>query len=61
MEYIYEHYVESSDGSSGEEDYMDETTAMHAVLVDAEHAEEHALGFKGSTKSFLHVRGPTKQ
>nr|XP_020173952.1 uncharacterized protein LOC109759544 [Aegilops tauschii subsp. strangulata] len=50
MEYIYEHYVESSDGSSGEEDYTDETMMMQTVLADAERAEEHVLNFKGSIK-----------
>ena len=47
MEYIYEHYVKPSAGLSGEEDYMDETTMMQAVLADAEPAEEHVLNFKG--------------
>lgn len=46
MEYIYKHYVALSD----EEDYADETTMMQAVLVDAKHAEEHVLNFKGSIK-----------
>ena len=50
LEYIYEHYVESSDSSSDEEEYSDETAMMHAVLEDAEHAEEHVLNFKGSIK-----------
>ncbi|XP_020172460.1 uncharacterized protein [Aegilops tauschii subsp. strangulata] len=50
LEYIYKHYVESSDGSSDEEDYMDETVMMHVVLEDTEHAEEHVLNFKGSIK-----------
>jgi hypothetical protein len=46
LEYIHEHYVESSD----EDDYAVETAMMHAVLADAEHAEEHVLNFKESTK-----------
>jgi hypothetical protein len=50
LEYIYEQYVESSDGSSDEEEYSDETAMMQAVLEDAEHAEEHVLNFKGSIK-----------
>ncbi|XP_020201396.1 uncharacterized protein [Aegilops tauschii subsp. strangulata] len=50
LEYIYEHYVESSDGSSNEEDYTDETVMMHVVLEDAEHAKEYVLNFKGSIK-----------
>ncbi|XP_020185484.1 uncharacterized protein [Aegilops tauschii subsp. strangulata] len=49
MEYIYERYVESSDSSNGE-DYTDEMAMMHAMLADAEHAEEHVLNFKGSIK-----------
>ncbi|XP_020155544.1 uncharacterized protein [Aegilops tauschii subsp. strangulata] len=48
--YIYEQYVESSDGSSNEEKYSDETAMMQAVLEDAECAEEHVLNFKGSIK-----------
>ena len=36
LEYIYEHYVESSD----EEEYSDETAMMQAVLEGAERAEE---------------------
>jgi hypothetical protein len=51
MEYIYKHYVESSNGSSDEKDYRDETTMMQAVLADVECVEEHALNFKGSIKS----------
>jgi hypothetical protein len=50
LEYIYEHYVESSDGSSDEEDYTNETAMMQAVVEDAERAEEHVLNFKGSIK-----------
>ena len=50
LEYIYEQYVESSDGSSDEEEYSDETAMMQAVLEDAERAEEHVLNFKGSIK-----------
>ena len=50
LEYIYEQYVESSDGSPYEEEYSDETTMMHAVLEEAERAEEHVLNFKGSIK-----------
>ena len=49
MEYIYEHYVESSDLSE-EEYYTDETAMMQVVLADAERAEEHVLNFKGSIK-----------
>ncbi|XP_073363603.1 uncharacterized protein [Aegilops tauschii subsp. strangulata] len=37
MEYIYEHYVESSN----KEDYTDETAMMQEVLANAECAEEH--------------------
>ncbi|XP_073358188.1 uncharacterized protein [Aegilops tauschii subsp. strangulata] len=44
LEYIYEHYVESS----YEEEYSDETVMMQAVLEDVERAEEHVLKFKGS-------------
>ena len=47
LEYIYEHYVESSNGLSDEE-YSDETSMMQAVLEDAEHTKEHVLNFKGS-------------
>jgi hypothetical protein len=50
LEYIYEQYVESSDGSSDEEEYSDETAMLQAVLEDAEHAEEHVLNFNGSIK-----------
>ena len=50
MEYIYEQYVESFDGSSDEEEYSDEMAMMQAVLEDAERAEEHVLNFKGSIK-----------
>ena len=50
LEYIYEHYVESSDGSSDKEEYSDETAIMQAILEDAERAEEHVLNFKGSIK-----------
>jgi hypothetical protein len=50
LEYIYEHFVESSDGSSDEEEYSDETTMMQVVLEDAEQADEHVLNFKGSIK-----------
>ncbi|XP_020148382.1 uncharacterized protein [Aegilops tauschii subsp. strangulata] len=49
LEYIYEHYVESSNGLSDEE-YSDETSMMQAVLEDAEHTKEHVLNFKGSVK-----------
>ena len=48
MEYIYEHYVESSD----EEDYTDETAMMQEVLANAECAEEHVLNFTGSIKGY---------
>ena len=41
LEYIYEHHVESSDGSSDEEEYSNETMMMQAVLEDAERAEEY--------------------
>lgn len=50
MKYTYEHYVGSSDGSSDEEDYTDETPMMQAVLTDAKRAEEHVLNLNGSTK-----------
>ena len=50
LEYIYEQYVELSEGSSDEEEYSDETAMMQAVLEDAERAEEHVLNFKGSIK-----------
>nr|XP_020193989.1 uncharacterized protein LOC109779775 [Aegilops tauschii subsp. strangulata] len=50
LEYIYEHYVESSDGSSHEDENSDETAMMQAVFEDAEHEEEHVLNFKGSIK-----------
>ena len=50
LEYIYEQYVESSDGSSDEEEYSDETAMMQADIEDAERAEEHVLNFKGSIK-----------
>ena len=49
-EYIYKHYVESTDGSSDKENYTDETTMMQAVLAGAERAEEHVLNIKGSIK-----------
>ena len=49
LEYIYEQYVESSDGSSDEE-YSDEMAMMRVVLEDAERAGEHVLNFKGSIK-----------
>ena len=39
-----------SGGSSDEEDYMDKTTMMQAVLEDAEHVKEHILNLKGSVK-----------
>ena len=42
MDYIYEHYVESFDGLSDEEDYTDETAMMQAVLA--------VLNFKGLIK-----------
>ncbi|XP_020165613.1 uncharacterized protein [Aegilops tauschii subsp. strangulata] len=45
LEYIYEQYVESFDGSSDDE-YSGET----AILEDAERAEEHVLNFKGLIK-----------
>ncbi|XP_020152927.1 uncharacterized protein [Aegilops tauschii subsp. strangulata] len=48
--YIYEQYVESSVGSSDEEEYSDETAMMQAVLEGVERAEEHVLNFKGSIK-----------
>ncbi|KAE8773485.1 putative glutathione S-transferase GSTU6 [Hordeum vulgare] len=51
LEYIYEHYVESSDGSFDLEDHTDDTTMMHAVLENAKHAEKHVLNFKGSIKT----------
>nr|XP_020165219.1 uncharacterized protein LOC109750675 [Aegilops tauschii subsp. strangulata] len=50
LEYIYEQYVESSDGSSNEKEYSDETVMMQVVLEDMECAEEHVLNFKGSIK-----------
>ena len=50
LEYIYEQYVESSDGSPDEEEYSAEMTMMQAVLEDAKHAVEHVLNFKGSIK-----------
>ena len=50
MEYIYEQYVESSDGSSDEEEYSDEMVMMQVVLEEAECAEDHVLNFKGSIK-----------
>nr|XP_020148731.1 uncharacterized protein LOC109733935 [Aegilops tauschii subsp. strangulata] len=53
LEYIYEQYVKSSDGSLDEEEYSDETTMMQAVLEDAEHAEDYVLNFKGSIKGHL--------
>ncbi|XP_020167773.1 uncharacterized protein [Aegilops tauschii subsp. strangulata] len=45
LEYIYEQFVESSDGSSNEE-YSDETAMMQAVLEDA----ERVLNFKALIK-----------
>ena len=48
LEYIHEHYVESSDDSSDEEDYTDETAMMQAILEDAKRVEERVLNFKGS-------------
>ena len=48
LEYIYEHYVESSNGSFDKQDYMGETAMMQTVLTYAERAEEHVLNFKGS-------------
>ncbi|KAE8804643.1 putative glutathione S-transferase GSTU6 [Hordeum vulgare] len=52
LKYIYEQYVESSDGSSAEEDYSDEMMMMmQTVLEDAEGVEEHVLNFKGSVKN----------
>lgn len=51
LEYIYEKYVELSDGSSYEEGYSDETVMMQVVLEDAKRAEEHVLNFKGSIKA----------
>ena len=50
LQYVYEQYVESSDGSSDEEEYSDETAMMQAVLEGAERTEEHVLNFKGSIK-----------
>ncbi|XP_020196762.1 uncharacterized protein [Aegilops tauschii subsp. strangulata] len=50
LEYIYEHYVESSDDTSNEEEYTDEMAMMQAVLEDAVRAEEHVLNFKGLIK-----------
>ncbi|XP_020192193.1 uncharacterized protein [Aegilops tauschii subsp. strangulata] len=50
LEYIYERYVESSNDTSDEEEYYDETAMMQAVLEDAERMEEHVLNFKGSIK-----------
>jgi hypothetical protein len=50
LEYIYEHCVELSDGSSDEKDNTDEMAIMQADLEDAEHAEEHVLNFKESIK-----------
>ena len=50
LEYIYEHYIESSDDSIDDNDYMDKTWMMHAILEDAERAEEYVLNFKGFTK-----------
>ena len=38
LEYIYEQYVELSDGSSNEEEYSDEMAMMQTVLEDAERA-----------------------
>ncbi|XP_020173598.1 uncharacterized protein [Aegilops tauschii subsp. strangulata] len=49
LEYIYEHYVESSDGSSDEE-YSDGMVMMQTVLEDADHAKEYVLNFKRSIK-----------
>ena len=37
LEYMYEHYVESSDGSSDEE-YSDGMVMMQTVLEDADRA-----------------------
>lgn len=50
LEYIYEQYAESSNGSSDEDEYSDETAMMQAVLEDAERAKELVLNFKGSIK-----------
>ena len=50
MEYIYEHYVESSDSSSNEEAYSNETAMMQVVHEDAACAEEYVLNFKGLIK-----------
>ena len=50
MEYIYEHYNDSSDGSSDENDYSDETAMTQTVLADAECVEEHVFNFRGSPK-----------
>ncbi|XP_020161215.1 uncharacterized protein [Aegilops tauschii subsp. strangulata] len=50
LQYVYEQYVESSDGSSDEEEYSDETAMMQAVLEDAERAEKYVLNFNGSIK-----------
>ncbi|XP_020171446.1 uncharacterized protein [Aegilops tauschii subsp. strangulata] len=49
LEYIYEQYVESSDGSSDEE-YSNKTTTIQVVLEDVECVEERVLNFKGSIK-----------
>ena len=43
MEYIYKHFIESSD----EEDRANETTMMQALLADAGRAKKHVLNFNG--------------
>ena len=50
LEYIYEHYVESADGLSDEEDCMDKKAMMQVVLEDVKRAEEDVLNFKGYIK-----------
>ncbi|KAE8819883.1 putative glutathione S-transferase GSTU6 [Hordeum vulgare] len=50
MKYIYDHFVESSNGSFYEDNYIDEKVTMQALLADAEHVEENVLKFKGSIK-----------
>ena len=46
IEYIYKHYVESSD----EEAYVDETAMMQTILEEAKHAEERVLNFKDRSR-----------
>ena len=50
LKYLYENYAEPFDDSSDEEEYVDETTMIQAILADAERAEEHVLDFKGVIK-----------